>query len=223
MIFHVGPFRYTAVVSDRSIFDEECNEQEGRAVENRRLIILSHIVHPDRREEVLYHEIRHAWLFHVPPPANEEQEAQLGAMIREAFNRDLEQQGGREALAQLPPVRIPHLGKPPAGEPTAGEHSRIEPTPMGGHDRVQCPACEADVMCGSIHNGMPDFHQPTRSWRLQRWMLCDACNCVQVWLELCSEDGLPLSQYVSNPPPRVLRGPEARRWMAEHAPVLNAG
>jgi hypothetical protein len=113
--FHVGPYVYRLVITDRSLFNAEGDELEGVAVEGRRLLILSFIVEPERREEVALHELIHAWAFHVPTPRTEEERCQLHAMIGEQFRRDLEAQGGREALMQLQPQRVPHLGRPRPG------------------------------------------------------------------------------------------------------------
>jgi hypothetical protein len=109
--FHVGPFTYRAVKSDRLVFDEAGNELEACAIEARRLVIISCIVHPTRHEEIVRHEIRHAWEFHFPRPHDAEEECQFFAAISTQFDIDLETAGGREALMELVPRRVPHRSR----------------------------------------------------------------------------------------------------------------
>lgn len=212
MKFHVGPFLYTLAISDRQIFDVEGNPLEGAAVESRRLIIISYIVELERRAEVLMHELIHCWAFHVPQPSDEEERANLVAMITEQFHRDLESQDGREALAKLQPQRVPQLGSAlPA--PRLAFAREV----MGSSDRMICAACDADVMCGSIHHGEPELHEATAQWRILRWFQCDACAGLQIWYECCAPDGSPLGTFIANPKPRLLRGAEASLWLSEHS------
>lgn len=110
--FHVGATPYMLIISDRSIFDSDGCELEGCAVEGRRLLILSHIVHPERREEVARHEFYHAWRFHVPAPKNEEEDAQLHALVAKQFRVDLDDAGGQDALLNIRPCKV-LLGRPP--------------------------------------------------------------------------------------------------------------
>jgi hypothetical protein len=211
VIFHVGPVVYRLVISDRSIFDAEGSELEGCAVEGRRLIIISRIVEPERREEVALHEFAHAWAFHVPKPADEEERCQLTALIAQQFRDDLEAQGGREALRSIPAQRVPHLGKP---TPATAKALSLRET-FGRSDRMPCGACDTDTMVGSIHNGEAALHQATNQFRITRWFECDACGALQVWTELCTPDGSPLGEFVANPPPKILRGADATAFLAE--------
>jgi hypothetical protein len=212
MQFHVGPFTYKLVVSDRQIFDSQGNQLEAVAVEGRRLLILSMIVEPERREEVACHELVHAFRFHFPAPKTDEEEAQFIALVAQQFRQDLEAQGGREALEQMPMTRVPHLGRPMPAKLAASSREFF-----GQADRMECGCCGSETMCGSIANGTPELHEPTGRYRVERWFKCDACNAVQVWLETCAPDGTPLGEFVANPAPRLLRGPEAVRWMADHS------
>lgn len=214
MNFHVGPVVYTLVVSDRAIFDTEGNELEGVALEGRRLLLLSRIVEPERREEVALHEYAHAWRFNVPEPSNEEELARFTGMVAQQFYKDLDAQGGRDALVKLPMQRVNHIGRP---APTASVASVARQTVMGAPDRMCCPTCEAEVMCGSIHNGEPFAHDASGKIRIERWMECEACGSLTVWLEVAAADGTPLGEFVSNPPPRVMRGLAATQWVGDHA------
>ena len=207
--FHVGPVLYRLVISDRAIFDERGDELEGLAHEGRRLLILSPRVEPDRREEVALHELAHAYQFHFPSPGDDEERAQLFATAAKQLRLDLEAQGGAEALLQIQPQRVPHLGKPaPARTARVARHRRIP-------DRITCGCCEATIMCGSIHNGEPAAHEATGQCRIERWTSCDCCLTLMVWIEVCTPDGTPLGQYVANPAPQLLRGREASGWLVE--------
>jgi hypothetical protein len=218
MQFHVGPVVYRLAVSDRSVFDVEGNELEGCAVEGRRLLILSRIVEPERREEIALHEFTHAWSFHVPKPSDEEERCQLTALIAQQFALDLERNGGREALRSLAATRVAHLGKPAAATSKA---LSLRET-FGRSDRMPCGACDTDTMVGSISNADPELHQPTNQCRLLRWFQCDACGAVQVWTELCTPDGSPLGEFVANPSPAILRGADAARFLADKRELAGA-
>jgi hypothetical protein len=215
MRFHVGAFIYTLILADRRLYDENGVELEARALESPRVMILSCDAAPQRRFELLRHELEHAWCFHIPAPTTEEERANLAAFIDQQFLDDLDAQGGREALLHLEPTECPVLGRPaPAGKlPTPREI-------LGLSDRVDCGCCGSPVMCGSIVNGEPELHAETRTVRIQRWMECPACGSVQVWTELCTADGTPLGEFVSNPAPRLLRGRDASRWLAEHRVMM---
>ena len=215
--FHVGPYVYRLVVSDRSIFDAEGNELEGCAVEGRRLVILSRIVEPERREEVAAHELIHAWAFHAPKPSDEEERCQFHAMIAEQFRRDLEVGGGRERLLQLPRTCVPHLGRP---VPQKLAPATVET--FGRTDRVSCACCESETACGSVHNSDPEPHPTTGRQKMQRWFRCEICATVTAWWEWADDAGLPTGEYVSVPAPRMLQGAEAARWMAEQAAMQAA-
>jgi len=217
MDFGVGPFTYRLAISDRSIFDAEGNELEGCAVEARRLLIISRIVEPERREEIALHEFTHAWGFHVPKPSDEEERCQLTALIAQQFAADLERAGGREALQRLPAQRVPHLGKP-----ARSKAEQVDTEQSNRSDRRVCGGCGAEVMCGSVVNGDIELHGATNRTRMGRWMECEACGALQHWTEYCTADGIPLGEYVSNPPPRVLYGAQAAAWMAERRELAGA-
>lgn len=216
MQFHIGALTYTLIVANRRIYDENGDELEGRAIASPRAIIISSAVLPERRLEVLRHEVQHCWHFHIPRPSCEEEECNLAAFIDRQFHDDLDAQGGREALEQMPMDECPEFGRPKGTVKQPGREV------LGQSDRVECGSCGASVMCGSINNGPAGLHEPTKQYRLERWMSCDACGSVQVWTEVCAPDGTPLGEFVSNPSPRRLRGREAARWIAERQAMLQS-
>lgn len=210
MFFNVGPYRYRLAISDRPIYDAEGNQLEGLAVEQRRLLIVSYRVEPDRREEVALHELGHAWLFHFPTPRTDEERCQFFAATARQFRMDLEEQGGAEAMLQMAPERVPHLSR---GVPSSAQPIKL-PESFGLTDRVVCGCCGAEIMCGEIRHAEPRQHEYTGQWQVERWADCEACGTLQVWLEYCAPDGRPTGTFVSVPPPRMLRGREAALWRA---------
>lgn len=78
-----------------------------RAEYATRTIYIDQDLPPSRRKEELAHEAWHCWLFHVPPPADEEQEARLVALVLDALQMDLMEQGGIDVLIDLTPEPPP--------------------------------------------------------------------------------------------------------------------
>lgn len=107
MKFHVGPFVYQLLVQHAPILNDHGESCLGLARYLERQILIAAKAPAERRIEILAHELRHAWGFHVPPPANEEQESQLLAMISHAMAVDLQAQGGLDALLAHPAVDLP--------------------------------------------------------------------------------------------------------------------
>lgn len=211
MKFHVGPEVYTLIVSDRAVFNVEGDEVAAMAVEDRRLLILSFRVEPQRREELARHEMLHAWEFHVPVPRTAEERAQFFALAGKQFDQDLETAGGNEALERMLPASVNCTGRPAAQRTAAPARETY-----GAPDRKECE-CGSDIMCGSISNGEPSLHGPTAQYRIERWARCDACGGLLAWGEICAPDGTPLGTLVANPPPKILRGREAAIWLAGRA------
>lgn len=104
MHFHVGPFAYTVIIEAAPLIDPETGDPRcGLCVYDDRTLHLSPDLAPHNRWDTLLHEIYHAWLFHLPAPADEEQACNLFAMASAAAHRDLDKQGGLAALAALRP------------------------------------------------------------------------------------------------------------------------
>lgn len=210
MKFSVGPFVYTFVVSSRDLWDESGEFCEAYFYEDRRLIVMSPRVEPQRRAEVLKHEIKHCWETHVGQPNSEEGRCQLFATISESFDADLERQGGREALERMTPRTVNHLGKP-APAPASAKQSEAE---YGSPSKTVCGECQAETMCGSIEEGDVEAHA-AGGFRKLRWFRCDQCGALQVWFQYCLATGELLPGIVPSPKPRILRGVEAGRFIDE--------
>lgn len=209
MQFHVaGQNTYTLLIPTQAIFDTDGMECEGLALESRRLILISPRVELERREEILLHELQHAWEFHVPPPVTQEQRCQMFAAIAQQMRFDL----GDTGIADLLKMRaapVPDVGSPARVKSIGCEES-------WGKDRMVCGGCEAYMMCGSIMNSTATFNKPSATMQMDRWFECEACGSVQIWREVCTSDGQPTGQLVQVPAPRLLRGREATAWIREH-------
>lgn len=229
MEFKVGPYNYALVITSGLMFDDEGNELLGLAVEDQRLLILSHKIRPEEREGILFHEYTHAWGFHGASPTNEEERCRLNAMMIQQFNGDLSQQGGREALEEMDPERMGNIGQATGRDIAIRPATPAPPLPdamppieiMGQPDRLPCATCEAPVMCGSIHHDDPVADGSGRV-RMLRWFSCEACGSLQIWWEHCDQTGMLTGVYVSVPRPRVLNGAEAAKWLKEHRQLATA-
>jgi hypothetical protein len=211
MKFHVaGTYTFTLKIPDRPIFDGE-EELEGRAMEGRRVILISCRVDPERRYEVLVHELGEAWGFFVPPPRTDEERHTLSEVIQRQLMFDLDAQGGRDALMEVIPEHVEFVESTPKASQVAARRDENYLAP----DRRCCGNCGADVMCGSIEHGRPMFYEPTAEYQIPRWMEC-SCSAYTCWFEVCSADGQPLGKLVQVPPPKVLYGDQARQWIRQH-------
>lgn len=207
MQLHVGPTAYTVLLSDRSIYDADGSELEGCVIEFRRLIVLSPIVEPHRREEVAAHEYYHAWLFHVPRPSDEESAAQLHALVAQQFRQDMEAAGGVGALSKLEPRPV-MIGKPVHRPDKRAPEVRLAPEPH------RCHVCDSIVLSCEFNTARPEFHEPTCKHRVERWAGCEQCGALHVWWEWAAPDGTPTGEMCAVPQSKVLRGREASAWLA---------
>jgi hypothetical protein len=215
MQFNVAGEAYRVLLAAQPIFDDGGSELEGCAIEAKRAIVISPHLELSRREEIILHELSHAWFFHVPRPTNEEERSQIFATMARQFRADLESQGGDGAILNLRPTAIAWMG---VGDTSAERPGRPQSAEaVGLSDRRVCGCCGAEVLPGSIVNTDISFHEPSRQWHIQRWFTCEGCGTLQAWREHCSADGWPSGVIVSNPPPRMRRGSEAAAWLADAA------
>lgn len=207
-----GVHRYSVRVSKHPIYNEAGERLAGLAIESRRIILISGSIRPEQREEILAHEVLHAWEFHVPVPTTDEERCQLFATASQQLREDLERQGGVAALAAIEPQEIvlPYQAMPTRQPGVAASTFRIT-------DMWECGCCGAPTMCGSIDNGHVEFHEASQQHQLLRWFRCEVCATLCVWTELATSDGRPTGTLVQVPAPKMLRGREAVEWIAERA------
>ena len=207
-----GVHRYAVRVPNQAIFNHLGEELDGLAIESRRLILISPAVQPDRREEVLGHEVEHAWSFHMPAAHTQEERAQLTATILQSLRQDLDAQGGIAALRAIQPEPISLPYRAPAVKHFAGPGATYQAL-----DRRECGGCNAETMCGSIATGPAELHEGLGQYQVLRWFRCEICNALNCWWEISTTDGRPTGVLVQVPPPRLLRGSEAAEWLSENA------
>lgn len=206
--FVAGTYGFTLRVSSDPIYFDG-GEIEGMAIEATRTILISGRVEPERRMEVLVHELTHCWSFFVPQPTTEEERCRLNSTIMRQLSEDLESQGSEAALLSIAPERI-RMDRPADEARVGGPVSEI-----GVLDRWDCGGCGSRVMCGSIEHDAPVFHEGTREYQMLRWMRCDACGALTVWSEVVTSDAQPLGRLVQIPRPQVMYGEEAAGWLEE--------
>ena len=164
---------------------------------NRR-ILLSETLPRENRRHALTHELRHAWTHAHGLRADMEADAQDVATFTDWISDALEQQGGNAALMKMEPTVEPG----PSGAVARGITSQRE-----------CGYCGAPVAPGSIAGATPRYHVAAGTTVVDRGMCCPACEHVTAWTELCADDGTPRGEYLSEPPPRVLRGADEQAWL----------
>lgn len=207
-----GLQRFTLRIPNQPIYDESGDRLDGLCIDSRRLIFIDHAIAPDQREEVLVHELTHAWGFCVPLPHTEEERCRLNALIVQQMRMDLERQGGIEVLKSLlsSPVSLPYAAMP------VRKHGA---TILPPQDWWECGNCAAKTMCGSIDGEPAEFVESLQQYQMLRWFRCEFCNTLNTWREVATGEGLPMGVLVQVPPPRLLYGEAARAWLADRPQV----
>lgn len=209
MRVHVGPFAYTVkIVQAPFIVDGAILLGQARYLD--RAILISSAVPADRRMEVLTHELKHAWHYHVPIPHDAEEDAQLSALITSQLLADLAKQGGAACVEKLLPESVEALEaepkpRPPTKVPEWVHYIPVRvveavdsvAVPSGG--RAQCGRCELIVAAGAIVNSEPEWSHKHHGVVVKRTLYCSHCNQLQSWVEACSFRGVPNGAVVEEP------------------------
>lgn len=206
-----GCHSFRVVVPDKLIFDDVGYELDGLAVQSPELILISRRLLPGDREEVLLHELQHAWEFFVPAPSNAEERSQMLATIAKQYRRDLENGGGIEAIVNLKPSRIVLPFDSLATVRASGQGNTFRHC-----DYKHCGGCDTPTMCGSFEHGHVEYHEGLQQHHVLQWFRCEACMALNVWREVATSDGRPTGILVPVPPPRVYYREEAAEWIAEN-------
>lgn len=99
MRFRIGPHRYLVAIVPGLRHDGE--PVAGLIRERQRRILINADEPVSHRLDVLIHELRHAWQFHIGIPADPEGEANNAASFFVAVLRQLQRQGGEAALRAM--------------------------------------------------------------------------------------------------------------------------
>ena len=206
MRFYAAGVGYQLIIPNAPLLDDQGEEIEGRAVEEQAVILISRRVEPERRYEVLVHELTHCWAFAGATPATEEDRCRLNATMMRQLQADLTRQGGETALMDLKPQPFELNQFKRKSVESLRELSAPQPYWL-------CGGCEARVMCGDIHQGEIVYLPGSREHYVKRWMQCEACGAVTTWCEYCDEVGNVTGRLVQVPKPEVYRGDHARAWL----------
>lgn len=232
MKFRVGCYAYTVRITDDQLVDDDGAELAGRAIWNRREILIAGCVPASQRLEVLLHEIKHCWLKHVPWPRSEEDLCNLTAMVAESVMEDLDQQGGVRALMQLkPPAMFTEpeptepIEAPPVAPDASGEDGGAfryvpvdqvedhETAAMATGGRGQCGCCETIIADGSIISGPARWEARSGGVVMARTLYCPHCHHLQDWVE-GTNAGTPNGAIVRGPTYR--KGAEVDQFLEKH-------
>ncbi len=225
MRFRVGPYTYRVRVTDGPIvFDGRACR--GLAVHVDREILIAPDVDPSQREEVLRHEVRHAWAFHFPQPSNVEEDCQLYAAIGIAFQDDYEQGGGRNALLLMKPFATPTAPDEETFMPAETEADRetirrvpagvpreLRPLPSG--ERAYCCVCGSVVNGGSVVVSDTRWDERARGRVRDMSFFCPACDRLQTVTVGCGFNNQPDGQAVVHGPV-VEQGRAADDFLVKH-------
>lgn len=193
MRFHVGPWVYTTLISQDALWSTEGRELLGKVDFESRLILLSPVVQPDKRLDILLHEIRHAYAHHHPKPRTEEEECNFFSTIFAQVRKDLAEQGGEIALVRMEPCQLPPLEPEPERViVTEEEEWRLTP-PEYVHpnesvaeshgERVQCGVCCLTIAGGSVITSEPRWSDRSAGTVCDRTVYCPHCHHLQDWVE----------------------------------------
>lgn len=174
-----------------------------------RRILISDQLARDERRRALFHELRHCWVQTRGRVSGAEADAIDVAELMDTILDAYTEQGGDDVLLAMHP------------EPeTAPKVRNMAEGPLG-QNWAQCGGCRQSVMIGSIHTTPPTWHPSAGVWIVERSMHCDRCEKITAWSEVSDQAGVPQGGIIAHPPPRVLRGEDARRWYAEHADLCD--
>jgi len=240
MRFRVGPYVYRVRVTEEPLVDQRTGETLlGEAVFHSKELLVSGAVQPTSRLEVLLHELKHAWLFHFPPPANEEQHCSFFAAVSEQAMLDLAEQGGVEALARLspsgppaPPLeagpRIAFDDPPPAEEKPEGTDEPHVAPPMYVHrfeskakahgGRVHCCTCGMMINAAAVVTGKPRWNPGAGGMTVDRALYCPHCDRLQLWTEGVNLYGTPNGGLVGDPV--IRRGRQVEEFLRKNPQAI---
>lgn len=203
MHFIIKGLAYTVEISPRPIFHKGQPCKAKLDPHARKIIIADQLPREERRRE-LFHELRHAWIIAFGKAEGEEADADQAAEMMDELTSQYIQQGGPETLEALDPQKQKTVML-----------SRFLTGPMAAVNR-ECGSCRSPIAVGSVSIGPAEWNELAGAHLMDRGMCCTQCFKVTVWKELATADGAPLGALVAYPPPRVLKGDDARAWIAAH-------
>jgi hypothetical protein len=136
---------------------------DGLCDPDKSVIKISPLIPPERRWNVLLHELFHAFEFAFGFPKDSEALADFGASVCERAIHDLTASGGLQAIQHLRP----------------GEEFGLQTAKIGLEDTRRCGKCKGTVAPGEVLC-RPD---PFKPGQMSLALFCDFCNCSTLWNE----------------------------------------
>lgn len=201
MKFRVGPWVYKVKVrtpGDPPLVDDDGTALDGRCEYGNHTIIISDAVLPDRRIEILAHELAHAWRWHFGIPGGIEGDCNQLASFAVDFMRQIQTQGGLRKLARLGADGIILHD---VGDGMPSEH------------RANC-LCGRMFSPGDAVNGVPKWDEDRDCLTICRTVYCESCDKPLRWTEGATIAGIPTGQIFGEPV--FLEGPQAREFFAKN-------
>ncbi len=199
MLFNVAGWVYELKISEGPLHDEAGQPIAGICSESKRQIVISGDAPPRQRLDVLLHELRHAWQYHVGRPSDDEGDANTAATFTASFMRQFLRQGGEPALMSLGLDGVIDRGI--GGAPQA---------PTG----CQCGTCGTSYGAQQIVSEAPTVDARSGLPGVTRRIYCEHCDHVMEWIEATNQSGVPVGQVVAGP--SYIRGQASRDFLLEH-------
>lgn len=200
MQFNLSPGYILTVRISRKPIVTDGKQLDGQIDPERRIVWISCDVPLKDRRRVLFHELRHGWVYaRGGKPEGDEADALDVAAFMDAVDEQFDAQGGTPALMAMQPLDLSQAPNPP------GSVILI--------DRYDCP-CGAQTMVGSVRSTPAEFDSRYGEYVVSRWFECEACGALVHWQEASLPDGTPKSRYIANSI-GTLRGAERLAWLRE--------
>lgn len=184
MKFRVGPWTYRVRISSGPLNDEHGRLADGLICWSDREIWISESLPIEQRQDVLFHELAHAWEHHFGTPNSSEGIANRNSSFATDVTRQFDRQGGTWALCNLSSEGVVQDGV-----------SEKEPSSAYA---VQCHKCSGTIALGNVINSDPLFHRSYRQFVLYRSFYCEHCNITHAWIEGATPAGLPSGRVLNN-------------------------
>lgn len=210
MRFRIAGWVYSVRITDEPIYDDDGRLLNGRADADSREILISAAVPAHLREEVLAHEIRHAWAFHTDGETPDEKESNLFASITRQYIDDLATQGGLSALKRMraasspppnadpEPVFVPEEEGGDGTSPAYYVHPNDTVARPSGL-RAQCGKCARTIAAGCVATAPAKWQAAHGGAVCRRQLYCPHCHHVQSWMEGCDLQGHPNGSVIGEP------------------------
>lgn len=184
MRFRVGPWTYGVEITDNELQNDEGQPAWGVCDWSNRTIRISNKLPVRQRLDLLLHELREAWWEHLGRPGDREADCNQVASFTADAMRQLLAQGGEPSLMRLNVDGV------------------VESSGARELMSTHLPKCKCGSMFspGDVKNSKPYFHPEAGVLVISRSVACDFCQKDLVWVEACTQAGLPNGRVVEMEP-----------------------